>query len=98
MIRSIEMDEKNKKLLDDSGCAEDATTTGAVTRTMIPNEMKDWSDGSDAVPTARSTILIYGGTGRVYAKASRDGSRRAVPPTTFTDKRSGRTENDFECF
>jgi len=72
------------------------TTTGVVTGTMIPNEMKDWTDGSDAVPTARSTILIYGGTGRGYAKASRGVSRRAVPPTTLTDKRSRRTENDAE--
>lgn len=95
MIRSIEMDEKIKKLID-SGCAEDATTTGVVTRTMIPNEMKDWTDDSDAVPTTRSTILIYGGRGRGYAKAFRGGSRRAVPPTTLTDKRSRRTENDAE--
>jgi len=58
--------------------------------------MKDWTDGSDAVPTTRSTILIYGGTGRGYAKASRGGSRRAVLPTTLTDKRSRRTNNDAE--
>lgn len=35
MFQSIEVDEKKIKILDDSGCAEDATTTGVVMSTMI---------------------------------------------------------------
>jgi len=75
MFQSIEVDEKKIKILDDSGCAEDATTTGVVMSTMIPNEMNDCTDGGNAVPTTRSSFLLYGGTGRGYVKAFRGGSR-----------------------
>jgi len=50
MFQSIEVDEKKIKILDDSGCAKDATTTGVVMSAMIPNEMNEYTDGVPQYP------------------------------------------------